>query len=124
MHLEVVEGEFTVSKVSGMHEVNLAAPWLFIGRTDAETSVVCLSAHAPVHCLAREDGWRAFRVAGQMDFGLTGVLAGLATVLAQASVSIFALSTFDTDYILVKKENLSKALEALASAGHEVEWLD
>ena len=123
MRLEVVEGEFTVSKVSGMHEVNLAAPWLFIGRTDDETSVVCLSAHAPVHCLAREDGWRAFRVAGQMDFGLTGVLAGLATVLAQASVSIFALSTFDTDYILVKKENLSKALEALASAGHEVEWL-
>ena len=123
MRLEVVEGEFTVSKVSGMHEVNLAAPWLFIGRTDAETSVVCLSAHAPVHCLAREDGWRAFRVAGQMDFGLTGVLAGLATVLAQASVSIFALSTFDTDYILVKKGNLSKALEALASAGHEVEWL-
>ena len=123
MRLQVVEGEFTVSKVSGMHEVNLAAPWLFIGRTDAETSVVCLSAHAPVHCLAREDGWRAFRVAGQMDFGLTGVLAGLATVLAQSSVSIFALSTFDTDYILVKKENLSKALEALASAGHEVEWL-
>ena len=123
MRLQVVEGEFTVSKVSGMHEVNLAAPWLFIGRTDAETSVVCLSAHAPVHGLAREDGWRAFRVAGQMDFGLTGVLAGLATVLAQASVSIFALSTFDTDYILVKKENLSKALEALASAGHEVEWL-
>ena len=123
MRLEVVEGEFSVSKVSGMHEVNLADPWLFIGRTDAETSVVCLSAHAPVHCLAREDGWRAFRVAGQMDFGLTGVLAGLATVLAQASVSIFALSTFDTDYILVKKENLSKALEALASAGHEVEWL-
>ena len=123
MRLQVVEGEFTVSKVSVMHEVNLAAPWLFIGRTDAETSVVCLSAHAPVHCLAREDGWRAFRVAGQMDFGLTGVLAGLATMLAQASVSIFALSTFDTDYILVKKENLSKALEALASAGHEVEWL-
>ncbi len=123
MRLQVVEGEFTVSKVSGMHEVNLAAPWLFIGRTDAETSVVCLSAHAPVHCLAREDGWRAFRVAGQMDFGLTGVLAGLATMLAQASVSIFALSAFDTDYILVKKENLSKALEALASAGHEVEWL-
>ena len=100
MRLQVVEGEFTVSKVSGMHEVNLAAPWLFIGRTDAETSVVCLSAHAPVHCLAREDGWRAFRVAGQMDFGLTGVLAGLATVLAQASVSIFALSTFDTDSLL------------------------
>ena len=123
MRLEVVEGEFTVSKVSGMHEVNLLAPWLFVGRTDAETSVVCLSAHAPVHCLAREDGWRVFRVAGQMDFGLTGVLAALATVLAQASVSIFALSTFDTDYILVKKENLSKALEALASAGHEVDWL-
>ncbi len=123
MRLEVLEGEFAVCKVSGMHEVNLAAPWLFIGRTDAEISLVCLSAHAPLHCLAREDGWRAFRVAGQMDFGMTGVLAGLATVLAQASVSIFALSTYDTDYILVKKDALSKALEALELAGHEVEWL-
>lgn len=123
MRLEVIEGEFTVCKVSDMHEVNLAAPWLFIGRTDAEISLVCLFAHAPLHSLAREDGWRAFRVAGQMDFGMTGVLAGLATALAQASVSIFALSTYDTDYILVKKDTLSKALAALESAGHEVAWL-
>lgn len=82
--------------------------------------MVCLVEHAPAQILAREDGWRAFRVAGQMDFGLTGVLAGLSAILAQAAISIFALSTFDTDYILVKEEKLTKALEVLELAEYEV----
>ena len=120
MLLEVLEGEFCICKVADAQAVNLDAPWLFVGKTDAEVSVVCLAEHAPGQSLARENGWRAFRVAGQMDFGLTGVLAGLASVLAQAAISIFALSTFDTDYILVKEKNLAKALEALELAGHEI----
>ena len=96
MLLEVLEGEFCICKVADTHAVNLDVPWLFVGKTDSELSVVCLVDHAPKQSLAREDGWRAFRIAGQMDFGLTGVLAGLASVLAQAAISIFALSTFDT----------------------------
>ncbi|MFT4302545.1 MAG: ACT domain-containing protein [Desulfovibrio sp.] len=120
MLLEVLDGEFCICKVADTHAVNLDMPWLFVGKTDTELSVVCLVEHAPAQSLAREDGWRAFRVAGQMDFGLTGVLAGLATVLAQAAISIFALSTFDTDYILVKEEKLAKALEVLELAGYEV----
>ena len=80
-----------------------------------------LQEDAPQQCVAREDGWLAFRVAGQMDFSLTGVLAGLSAVLAQAGISIFAVSTFDTDYVLVKQDRLAAALAALESAGYGLE---
>ena len=96
-------------------------PWLFVGKTDAEISVVCLTADVPHATLAREDGWRALRVAEPMNFGLTGVLAGISTVLAQAGISIFAVSTFDTDYILIKGENLGLAQSALEAGGYTIE---
>ena len=67
-----------------------------------------------------ERGWRAICVAGPLDFALVGVLASLSGTLASAGVSIFAISTFDTDYILVKEDMLGAAREALAAAGHQV----
>ncbi|MBQ1552188.1 MAG: ACT domain-containing protein, partial [Clostridia bacterium] len=70
--------------------------------------------------LAREDGWRAFRVAGVLDFSLTGVLSGITGVLAGAGVGVFAVSTYDTDYILVKRVDAGKAADALARAGYEI----
>ena len=76
MLLQVIEGKFSVCKVENLRAVNFHVPWLFVGKTDAEISVVCLTADVPHATLAREDGWRALRVAGQMDFGLTGVMAG------------------------------------------------
>ncbi len=121
MTLQVLPGEFVICKVADMTAVDLAAAWLFVGKTDAELSLICLQEDAPQQCVAREDGWRAFRVAGQMDFSLTGVLAGLSAVLAQARISIFAVSTFDTDYVLVKQDRLAAALAALESAGYGLE---
>ena len=121
MRLQIIEGKFSVCKVENLRAVNFNVPWLFVGKTDAEISVVCLTADVPHATLAREDGWRTLRVAEQMDFGLTGVLAGLSTVLAQAGISIFAVSTFDTDYILVKAENLGLAQSALEAGGHTIE---
>lgn len=121
MTLQVLPGEFSVCKVVDMAAVDFTASWLFVGKTDAELSVVCLREDAPQQYEAREDGWRAFRVAGQMDFSLTGVLAGLSAVLAQAGISIFAVSTFDTDYVLVKQDRLVAALAALESAGYGLE---
>ena len=67
-----------------------------------------------------EPGWRGFQVAGPLDFGLTGVVASLTRPLADAGVPVFVISTFDTDYLLVKEANLDRAREALAGAGHEV----
>ena len=121
MRLQIIEGKFSVCKVENLRAVNFNVPWLFVGKTDVEISVVCLTADVPHATLAREDGWRALRVAEPMNFGLTGVLAGISTVLAQAGISIFAVSTFDTDYILMKADKLAPAMEALEAGGYTVE---
>jgi hypothetical protein len=91
-----------------------------VTRSVDELSVVCEEAAIPAGVTA-ERGWRCLRVAGTLDFALTGVLAALATPLAEAGVSIFAVSTFDTDYVLVRAIDLGRALEGLRRAGHTVQ---
>jgi len=90
-----------------------------ITRTDSELSVVCGQEAVPkgVRC---ERGWRCLRVAGTLDFSLVGVLASLLNPLAEAGISVFVVSTFDTDYLLVKEDNLEAATEVLARRGHAV----
>ncbi len=98
-------------------------PWARAGelwavtRTASELSIVCRDASVPAAVTANR-GWRAIAVDGTLDFALTGVLAALASPLAAAGVSIFALSTYDTDYVLVKQDTLDGAVAALAAAGH------
>lgn len=91
-----------------------------ITRTRAELSLVCAQENVPgtIQC---ERAWRALRVAGQLDFALTGILAALAAPLADAGISIFAISTFDTDYLLVKQNSLDHAMRVLTQAGHRIE---
>lgn len=84
-----------------------------------EISLVCEQACVPPDCTA-EMGWRALRVQGPLEFSLTGVLAELSGALASTNVSIFALSTYDTDYLLVKQEKLEQAVDALALQGHSI----
>jgi len=88
-----------------------------ITRTAEELSVVCREDAVPagIKC---ERGWRCLRVAGTMPFTLTGVLASLTAPLAVADIGIFAISTFDTDYLLVQEKDLENALQALRRAGH------
>ena len=88
-------------------------------RTAAELTVVCAAARVPDGVPA-ERGWRALAVEGPLDFALTGVLAALLVPLARAGVSIFAVSTHDTDHVLVRSERLGAAVEALRAAGHRV----
>jgi uncharacterized protein len=84
---------------------------------------VCGSEFVP-DGIEKEDGWRALVVDGHLDFALTGILAGIATVLATAGVSIFALSTYETDYVLVRDHDVVRALDALREAGHAVSDAD
>lgn len=95
----------------------IAGPFYAVTRTAHELSLVCAQDQAPpgIPC---QPGWRCLQVAGPLDFALTGVLASLAQPLAAAGVSIFAISTYDTDYLLVPDEALGAALAALRSAGH------
>jgi hypothetical protein len=90
-----------------------------ITRTPGELSIVCRADLVPA-AVKQETGWRALGIVGPLDFGLTGVLAAVLTPLAQAGVSIFAVSTYDTDYVLVRESKLSAAVQALRAAGHDV----
>lgn len=92
-----------------------------VTKTSEELSIVCSQENVPVDVKAEKD-WCYFKVAGPLDFGLTGILASLANPLAQAEISIFAVSTFDTDYLLVKKIYFEGAIEVLRIAGHEVRF--
>jgi hypothetical protein len=91
-----------------------------VSRTPDELSIVCDQSDAPDD-VRSERNWRCLKVVGPLDFTLTGILASLATPLAQASISIFAISTFDTDYLLVQADVFERAVEILIQAGHEVQ---
>ena len=120
MKIEVLPMEFSVCKVADLSAACPDGGVCFTGRTDGENSLVCETENAPDAALAREDGWRAFRVAGELDFSLVGILARVASLLAGGGIPIFAVSTYNTDYILVKAENLPPALDLLRRDGWEV----
>ena len=90
-----------------------------VTRTPAELSAVCAFAAVPSGVKA-EGPWSALAVRGPLDFSLKGVLAGLATPLAAAEISIFVISTYDTDYLLVRSHDLDRAVHALRDAGHTI----
>ena len=117
MRLEKLRYDLTVCQVKDLADVN---DFLFLAKTDKELSVVCETAKVPENIINREDGWTAFRVEGSLEFSLVGILADLSHCLADAGISIFAVSTYDTDYILVKKDNWDKAKSALLNAGYEI----
>lgn len=96
-----------------------AAGFRAVTWTAEETSVVCEQSAMPAK-VAGESDWRALRVVGPLELGLTGVLASIARPLAEAAIPIFAVSTFDTDYVLVKRDSLERAVASLRAAGHEV----
>jgi uncharacterized protein len=89
-------------------------------RSDSELSLVCRQDDVPADASA-ERGWCALEIAGPLDFSLTGVVAALVNPLADAGVPIFVLSTFETDYLLVRERDLPRSVDALTAAGHEVD---
>lgn len=120
MELKPLDYQLTVCKVDSLRDISLDDDFFFIGKTDEELSLVCRTEHAPKSIAAREDGWRCFRIEGVLDFSLIGILSKLTAVLAEEGIGVFAVSTYNTDYILVKEERFAKALEALGKAGYTV----
>ena len=76
--------------------------------------------YVPSETIEREDGWRAFRIEGVLDFSLIGILSGLTSLLAEQGIGIFAVSTYNTDYILTKAEHYTRALTVLEDAGYRI----
>lgn len=120
MKIKAIEYDFSVCKVADYSLVNLDSEYVFIGKTDEEHSLVCITSEVPTNTIEREDGWKAFRVEGVLDFSLIGILSKICGILAENKIGIFAVSTFNTDYILIKKEQFSNALQALENAGYEL----
>ena len=120
MKLKKLDHKLTVCKVADIKDVDTDKDFCFIGKTDEEISLVCKTDDVPQNTIERDDGWRGFRIQGVLDFSLIGILSKLSAILAENGIGIFAISTFNTDYILVKAENFEKALKVLSDAGYDV----
>lgn len=118
--IQKIDRPFSVCQVADYAQVNLNSEYCFIGRTDEENSLVCLTSEVPCNALQREDGWLAFRIQGTLDFSLIGILAKLSALLAENGIGVFAISTYNTDYILTRQEDFGKAMEVLSAAGYPV----
>jgi len=120
MEIRKLNQDFSVCKVMDYSLINMDAEYSFIGKTDEEKSLVCITDDVPSNVIERDDGWKGFRIQGVLDFSLIGILSKIAEILAENSISIFAISTYNTDYVLIKKENYQKALDILEHSGYEI----
>lgn len=120
MVLKRLPYELTVCKVRSIEDIDLNADFYFIGKTDEELSLVCNTNDTPSDTTERDDGWKGFRIEGVLDFSLIGILSMISGILADNKIGIFAVSTYNTDYILVKKENFDKAMQVLSDAGYTI----
>ena len=120
LKLDILDGSFSIHRLSPNDEIPdhlFQSPFYSVTRTNEELSIVCSSS---IHLGSErsETGWSCMRILGPLDFSLVGILANISSVLAKAEISIFAISAFDTDYILVKSEKLQAARRALQQAGY------
>ena len=120
MKLRKIHQDFSVCQVEDYSLVNLEAPYCFIGKTEEEKSLVCATGDVPANVIKKDDGWKAFCIQGVLGFSLIGILSQIASILADNAISIFAVSTYNTDYILIKSENYQRGLEILKSKGYEI----
>lgn len=120
MKIEKIDHDFSICKVSDYTKVDIEDEYCFIGKTDEERSLICMTNRIPDNTIKCDDGWKAFRIKGILDFSLIGILSRISTLLAENKIGIFVLSTYNTDYILTKKENFDAAMKILSEAGYEV----
>lgn len=118
MHLQQIPQDFSICQVSDLAFIDHTDPFSFISKTDEEISLVCGTDKVPQNAIRRSDGWRAFRIQGELDFSLVGILSAIFAILAENKIGIFAVSTYKTDYILTKEQDFARALEALKQAGY------
>ena len=120
MELKKLDNDFTVCKVEDLSMADLSSEFVFVGKTDEEISLVCDTSVVPNNTTERSDGWKAFRIEGKLDFTLIGILSKISTALAKNNIGILAVSTFNTDYILVKAEDFDKAMTVLDEKGYRI----
>ena len=120
MEIVKIEENFSVCKVENYIQVDMSQKYSFIGKKDEENSLVCLKENVPENVIIQDDGWKAFRIQGILNFSLIGILSKISAILADNEIGIFAISTYNTDYIFVKAVNYNKALSVLEDAGFNI----
>ena len=120
MLLELLSDIFAICKVKQIDGIDFSMPYVFYARTDKEMSLVCLEKNIPKDAISVDRYWCAIRFAENMEFSKIGVLSAISAILAKNNISIFAVSTFDTDYILVKSDVLGRALQVLVKNGYRI----
>ena len=120
MKIKVLDCDFSICKIKDCSNVKFDGEYCFVGKTDEEISLTCITGDAPTDAIERDDGWKAFRIQGVLDFSLIGILSKISALLAANGIGIFAISTYNTDYIFTKREDFTRALEVLAAAGYEI----
>ena len=118
LEIKVIDQDFSICKPENLSQIKWVEDYFFIGKTDEELSLVCSTESVPDNTLSRDDGWKAFRIQGVLDFSLIGILSRITTLLADNKIGVFAISTYNTDYILTKKENFEDALRVLSDNGY------
>jgi hypothetical protein len=119
MKLRLLDSDYAICKVEDFSRVNFDAEFVFLAKTDEEYSIVCPSADLPANHTAVEYNWRAFRIEGQLDFSLVGIISKISAILAGENIGLFVVSTYITDYVLVKAYQLEQAVEALKQEGYQ-----
>ena len=120
MELKKLDMPLSVIQVDNLSDIDLSVTPLFLGKTEDELSVVLPTKNVPSITVSREDDWQGFKIEGVLDFSLVGILAKIASLLAAAAISIFAISTYNTDYILVKRHDFDAAADILKQNGYQV----
>lgn len=118
--VKVIKREFTVCKVDSLEQIDFSDKYCFVGKTDEEISLICSTRHAPRETVSRSDGWRGFRLQGQLDLNLIGVISELTGILARNKISVLAVGTYNTDYLLVRGEDLEKTLILLEDQDYKI----
>lgn len=118
MNLKKLPYELSVCKLNSNTDFNFNLNFCFFAKTDDEISLVCKTEDVPFDVITKDDGWCGFYFDETLDFSLIGILSKISAVLAENNIGIFAVSTYNTDYILVKSENFDKAVSVLKSNGY------
>ncbi len=120
MDIKKIHQDFSVCQVEDYSLVDLESEYCFVGKTDEEKSLVCITNEVPANVIRCDDGWKAFRIQGVLDFSLIGILAKIASILADNAIPIYVVSTYNTDYVLIKKEKYQRGLEILEASGYRI----
>lgn len=120
MELQPLNRDFSVCKITSANGIDLTKAFTFLSVTDDEISLVCDTAHIPQNTVSVEAGWKGLKIKGVLDFGMVGVIAKIAGILAEQNISIFVISTFNTDFILIKATHYQTAVHLLGQNGYTI----